>query len=315
MDDAAIQWLLGSDEPGIRLQTRRDLLGEKVRGGADEILAGPMISRLLAGQKSDGGFGGHPYHKWTGVHWRLVSLVELGVTADCAAAVAALNCDLDWIVKGGAPLPRLRIHGLHRFHGSVYGNPLACAVRLGLAKDPRAAQITDWLLETQWPDGGWNCDRHKGVTHSSFYESLIPMWGLAEYARATGNNEAAAASRRAAEFFLEHRVYKSHTSGEPGEKKWTRLRYPEYWHYDYLHGLVMLMRAGALPDARAQDALDVLREQQQPDGRWVMEGGQHWRGTTGPYGDPARWNATSASQMLTLNALRVLRAAKSAYVP
>lgn len=315
MDDAAIQWLLDSDEPGIRMQTRRDLLGEKVRVDADEIVAGPIVSRLLAGQKHDGGFGGDPYHKWTGVHWRLVSLVELGVPPNAPQVRAALERDLDWIVSGGAPSPRMLIEGAQRFHSSIYGNPLACAVRLGLAKDPRAAQIADWLLETQWPDGGWNCDRHKGVTHSSFYESLIPMWGLAEYARATGNNEAAAASRRAAEFFLEHRVYKSHTTGEPGHPKWLKLRYPEYWHYDYLHGLVMLMRAGALPDARARDALDMLRRQQQPNGRWVTEGAQHWRGTTASYGDPARWNATSASQMLTLNALRVMHAARAACAP
>ena len=308
LDAEATDWLLTSDEPGIRFQAKRDLLGRK--GGPDpaEILAGPMVRRLLAGQKPDGGFGGHPYHKWTGVHWRLVSLVELGVPAGAPAVMAALDRDLDWITRDGAPLPRMRIEGVQRFHGSMYGNPLACAVRLGLAKDPRTAQIADWLLETQWPDGGWNCDRHTGVTHSSFYESLIPMWGLAEYARATGNQDAATASRRAAEFFLEHRVYKSHTSGEPGETKWLKLRWPEYWHFDYLFGLVLLMRADALPDARAGDALDLLREQQQPDGRWVIEGGQHWRGTTGPYGDPAKWNADTASQMLTLNALRVLRA-------
>ena len=311
MNDAVTQWLLSSDEPGIRLQAERDLVGKKVKANAAEILAGPMVKRLLAEQKPDGGFGGHPYHKWTGVHWRLVSLVELGVPAGAAPVMAALNRDLDWIIRDGAPLTRMRIEGVQRFHGSIYGNPLACAVRLGLAKDDRVGRIAAWLLETQWPDGGWNCDRHRGVSHSSFYESIIPMWGLAEYARATGNADAAAASRRAAEFFLEHRVYKSHTTGEPGETKWLRLRYPEYWHYDYLFGLVLLMRAGALPDARAEDALALLRQQQQPDGRWVIQGGQHWRGTTGPYGDPAKWNADSASRMLTLNALRVLRAAGS----
>jgi hypothetical protein len=308
MDDAAIQWLLSSDEPGIRLQTRRDLLGEMVAVKADEILAGPLVSRLLGGQQADGGFGGHPYHKWTGVHWRLVSLVELGAPADAPPIRAALDRDLDWMIKDGRPLVRMRIDGVQRLHGSIYANSLACATRLGLAGDGRVTQIVAWLLDSQWADGGWNCDRQRGVTHSSFYESVIAMGALAEYARATGNGDAAAASRRAAEFFLGHHVYKSHTTGEPGHAKWLKLRYPEYWHYDYLHGLVMLMRAGALPDARAQDALDLLRQQQQPDGRWVIEGSQHWRGSTGTYGDPARWSATSASQMLTLNALRVLKA-------
>jgi hypothetical protein len=309
MDDAAIQWLLSSDEPGIRLQTRRDLLGKKEKADPADILAGPMVKRLLAGQKRDGGFGGHPYHKWTGVHWRLVSLVELGVPSGVDSVYAALNRDLDWVVADGAPTARMLIDGVQRFHGSIYGNPLACAVRLGVARDPRVAQIVAWLVDTQWADGGWNCDRRRGVTHSSIYESVIPMWGLAEYARATGDKEAATASRRAAEFLLEHKVYRSHTDDRPGHPKWLKLRWPEYWHFDYLFGLVMLMRAGALPDARAKDAIDLLRQQQRPDGRWVIEGGQHWRGTTGPYGDPAKWNADTASQMLTLNALRVLRAA------
>jgi hypothetical protein len=37
---------------------------------------GRMISGLLSAQQPDGAFGGHPYRKWTGAHWRLVSLVE-----------------------------------------------------------------------------------------------------------------------------------------------------------------------------------------------------------------------------------------------
>lgn len=308
MDDAALEWLLASREPGIRFQARRDLLGEVVDIDPAEILAGPIASRLLAGQQPDGGFGGHPYHKWTGVHWRLVSLVELAVTPGVAQVDAALDRDLDWIAAEGVPLARMRINGVQRFHASMHANSVACATRLGRAGDERVAKLVGWLVETQWADGGWNCDRHAGATHSSFYESVVPMGALAEYACATGDGAAALASRRAAEFFLAHRVFKSHTAERTGDPKWLKLRYPEYWHFDYLHGLVMLLRAGALPDPRAADAVDLLRSQQQPDGRWVGQGAQHWRGTTGTYGDPAGWSATSASQMLTLNALRVLMA-------
>ena len=45
------------------------------------------------------------------------------------------------------------------------------------------------------------------------------------------------------------------------------------------------------------------REQQQPDGRWLPAGPQYAKRATGLYGDPARWNVSSAGQMLTLNAL------------
>ena len=307
-DQRAIEWLLASDEPGIRMQAQRDLLGEKVKPDRDEILGGAIVSRLLAGQKADGGFGVHPYQKWTGAHWRLVSLIELGVPSGVPAVMAALAHSMARFTPD-EPDTVPQIRGLPRIHGSIYANALAVAVRLGQARDTRARDIAAWLVMWQWPDGGWNCDRHPDATHSSFYESITPMWALAEYANATGDNAAADASRRAAEFFLEHRVYKSHSAEGPGDPKWTRLRYPEYWHFDYLHGLVLLARAGTLPDSRAADALRLLREQQGPDGRWQPDGAQYWKGATGLYGDPARWTRETAGQMLTLNALRVLRAA------
>jgi hypothetical protein len=71
----AVDWLLSSAEPAVRLLARRDLLGADV-AETSEVLDGAMVRALLSGQCHDGGFGGHPYRKWTGAHWRLVSLVE-----------------------------------------------------------------------------------------------------------------------------------------------------------------------------------------------------------------------------------------------
>jgi hypothetical protein len=306
LDAAAVEWLLTSDEPGILTQVRRDLLADEVHFDTD-VLRGPLVSRLLAGQEPDGGFGVRPYQKWLGVHWRLVSLVELGATAEMRPVMAALENVLEWMAADGGPGDELIIRGLPRVHASIYANALAVACRLGKASDARARDICAWLIHWQWPDGGWNCDRRRDVTHSSFYESITPLWALGEYAGATGDSAAREARDRAAEFFLAHRVYLSHSSDTPGDPKWLKLRYPEYWHFDYLHGLVMLARAGALPDPRAADALRLLRDQQQPDGRWVPSGPQYWKGRSGLYGDAAGWSASSVSQMLTLNALRVLK--------
>jgi hypothetical protein len=308
-DQAAIQWLLAADEPGIVEQVRRDLLGERAAADVDELVRGPLVSRLLADQRDDGGFGVEPYRKWMGVHWRLVSLVELGASASEPRTMAALEAELAWLAQDDAPETAPRLQGRYRVHGSIYGNPLAVAVRLGRADDDRVRDLAAKLVFWQWPDGGWNCDRHPHAVHSSFYESITPMWALSEYANATKDARAADAADRAVQFFLKHRVYKSHLSDKPGDTKWLTLRYPEYWHFDYLHGLVMLARSGALPDARAEAALRLLRQQQQPDGRWLAVGPQYWKSASGMYGDPAGWTRSSASQMLTLNALRVLRAA------
>jgi hypothetical protein len=97
----AVEFLLQSDEPAIRFLARRDLLDED--GGEDTptILSGPRVSALLSqrpeefrpgrGWRSlpgaEFGFGVGAYRNWTGAHWRLVSLAELGDSAAGAAGV------------------------------------------------------------------------------------------------------------------------------------------------------------------------------------------------------------------------------------
>ena len=41
-DQAAIDWLLASKEPAVRMMARRDLLGEKVDDSVD-VLKGPIV--------------------------------------------------------------------------------------------------------------------------------------------------------------------------------------------------------------------------------------------------------------------------------
>ena len=57
----------------------------------------PRVRALLAGQHPDGGFGVHPYRKWTGAHWRLVSLVELGAPPDDPRLAATAATWLNWL--------------------------------------------------------------------------------------------------------------------------------------------------------------------------------------------------------------------------
>jgi hypothetical protein len=68
LTEAALSWLLDSNEPAIRLMTRRDLLDDHAPIDPAEILAGPKVTALLSGQAADGSFGVHFYRKWTGAH-------------------------------------------------------------------------------------------------------------------------------------------------------------------------------------------------------------------------------------------------------
>lgn len=233
-----------------------------------------MITSLLAGQRADGGFGVHPYSKWTGAHWRLISLVELGVSSRDRAAHAAADDVLRWVA---APSKPLVVDGRERRHASMEGNALAVCCRLGMARDRRVRHLVDVLLAAQWPDGGWNCDRKPRAGHSSFHESLAPIWGLVEYYGATGDRDAFASAHRAGELILSHHIYVSSTSGKPIHSEWTRIHWPHYWHYDFFHGLRAIAMLGRLADERASGALKLLRSQRRIDGTWRTGGRRYWR--------------------------------------
>ena len=47
--------------------------------------------------------------------------------------------------------------------------------------DDRLDTIADHLLEQQMPDGGWNCQRPQGATHSSVHTTISALEGLRFY--------------------------------------------------------------------------------------------------------------------------------------
>ena len=306
--EAAVDWLQQSDEPAIRLMCRRDVLGvEPTVADTDQVLTGRKVSALLSGQQSDGGFGVHFYRKWTGAHWRLVSLVELSIPALEPRAVAAVESVL---VHFGPSRRRVTvIDGLARRCASVDGNVLAVCSRLGLASDPRVQDLASAIIGWQWPDGGWNCDLAATGYRSSFHETLATAWGLHEYGQATGDSAATEAAGRAAELFLQHRLFRSVRTGEIINRQWLAPRYPPYWHYEILQALLLLSRMGKVCDARASEALQEMERGRLPDGRW-QAGGSWWKPGSGPVTpEVVDWGRSGPSEMITLNALRVLRAA------
>lgn len=330
-DDPAVRFLLRSRDPSVRYLTLLEVLdapadSPMVRGLRAQVPRGPRVRALLAGQPPDGGFGVHPYKKWDGAHWRLVSLIELGLPPGHSKALAAAEQVLRWLT-GDAHRERIvQINGLWRRCASQEGNALAVCSRLGLAGDPRAQNLARDLLHWQWPDGGWNCDKRPTAHHSSFYESLAPLWGLTEYRRASGSGIVTESVERICEFFLRHRLFRSERTGAvidtrrvDGHRKdnrsrdaeaWVKLHYPLYWHYDILQGLLILARAGMVSDPRTHEALDIVERKRQPDGTWHVEG-CYWHppGRSRSNVEVVDWGRKGPNEMITLNALRVLKAA------
>ena len=239
--------------------------------------------------------------------------MELAFPPGEPRGVAAADHVLAWLTRPGRRV--LQTGGLARSHASIEGNALAACCRLGLATDPRVRQLADWLLAWQWPDGGWNCDLRSTGRRSSFHESLAPAWGLHEYGQATGDPAATDAASRAAGLFLDHRLFRSLATGQVIHRSWLTLHYPPYWHYDILQALLVLSRMGKASAPRAGDALDELQRRRLPDGRW-RPGGRWWKppgSTVSP--EVVDWGRSGPNEMITLNALRVLKAAGRLSLP
>jgi hypothetical protein len=262
------------------------------------------LEKLVSGQQADGSFGVHPYSKWKGSHWRLVSMVELGIARTNRAALAAAQDVLRWIASPAHASAKV-IEGLERRHASMEGNALAVCCRLGMARDPRVRRLVDVLLRSQWPDGGWNCRPDRDAHHSSFHESLAPIWGLAEYHRATGHAAALNAAQRSGELLLEHRLFRSSRTARVIDPEWLHVHWPHYWHYDFFHGLRAIAMLGRLDDPRTAEALDRLRFLKRPDGSWRASGRRYWR-MQGRFGvEVINWG--SAHQVVTPIALAMLQ--------
>jgi hypothetical protein len=184
---------------------------------------------------------------------------------------------------------------------------------LGLADD-RADELARRLARWQWPDGGWNCDRHPATANSSYHESLIPLRALALHAQVTGDQASRAAAERAAEIFLKRRLFQRQSDGSIIDADFVRLHYPPYWHYDILAGLKILAEAGFLADPRCAEALDLLMAKRLPDGGWPAERKYYRVGGRPPAtgSSPVDWGGTSKvhlNEWVTAEALSVLRRA------
>jgi len=249
-------------------------------------------------------YGVHAYAKWGGAFWRLLSLVDLGVEPGHPGAISAAHETLEWVANPRrlAEIHQRRIDGRVRRCASQDGRALQACLDVGLRGDARLDTLAESLVETQWPDGGWNCDRRPRVTHSSFNESWGPILGLARYG-------AADAAARGAEFLLRHRVVFSHRTGEPAHPVMVKLHFPPYWHYDLLAGLRTLAATGGLSDERAGDALDLLEARRRPGGTWRTQG-RWWKrpGSRGSNVEVVDWEH-AANDVLTEQARHVLEAA------
>jgi hypothetical protein len=268
-----VDQLLTSDEPSIRLQIRLGVegaTGAQLTDLREQVRRSPRVAALLSERNEDGTIDGHPYRKWSGAHWVLVTLAELGYPVGDDTLLPLREQTLQWLFSDDYLRTLGKVHGLPRLHASIEGNALWAMLSLGLA-DERADGLAERLRNRQWPDGGWNCDRMASGRTSSFTESLIPLRALQLHARTRSATDSAVAAADAGEYFLRRRLYRRLRDGSVINPAFVQLHYPCYWHYDILFALTVFSETGQIKDERCSDALDLLTNKRLPDGGFPAE--------------------------------------------
>lgn len=305
-----VDWLLDSD-PSIRWQVLRDLTDApeaEIAAERAKVAREGVGARLLALQASDGRWGGAAWNRgWDSTMHVLWLLRQLGLDPESVEAQRAVELVRERVTWRDCGPPECNDNPF--FAGELEPCISGQVAAAGAYFRQDVSGLIARLLEEQLPDGGWNCEAENGSTRSSFNTTICVLEALLEHERTNGNNaEVTGARLRGQEYLLERRLFRRRSTGEviehdrKGGTVWTSFAFPAWWHYDVLRGLEYLRSAGAVPDERVTEAIELVRAKRDGRGRWLLE--TRYPGVMpveidGGEGEPSRWN--------TLRALRVLR--------
>jgi hypothetical protein len=291
-----LAWLLDGD-PAIRFQALRDLTdadeatlaAERARIARDGVGA-----EILQRQEPDGVWRCVDEPDWLPTLCNAVLLRRTEI--DPVAATAAMNqlaTGFRWAQEFGA---------LPFFDGEVEPCINGHALTVGSYFGRPSERLAQRLLADQLTDGGWNCDAPASRC-ASYHSTICVLEGLLAYERAVGGDAAVTEARRRGEsYLLDRGMYRRRSTGAAAHPDFTTFAFPPRYHYDVLRGLDHLRDAGTTPDERIAEAIGLVEQRRQPDGRWVLDRSHpDGLGFVWPeaVGEPSRWN--------TLRALRVLR--------
>jgi hypothetical protein len=305
---SALDWLLDADA-GIRWQAMRDLTeapADQVAAERARVATEGWGAGLLALRREDGLWDiGKPDVEWPTLI-ALLTLREMGLDPASEEALNAIGAVRDmtwhnpWAPWNGQPV----------FAGEVEPCINGRVVTVGSYFGLDVTGIVKRLFGEQMADGGWNCEQENGSTRGAFATTINVLEGLLEHQRATGGSaEVTAALERGQAYLLDRRMLRRLSTGELINPEYSLFSFPTGYHYDALRGLDHLRAAGVAPDARVDEAIQLVRSKRDANGRWPLENLHEDELVNARLRDlgldmderegrPSRWN--------TLRALRVL---------
>ena len=303
IESPPLRWLLEGD-PSVKYQTRKYLLGipeDELMIARKMILSSGWGKKLMDLQSEKFTWETGIYSpKWTSTFYSLLLLKRFGSPPDDRIEKSLMNIlDRGYYNDGGINFWKSWKTG----EVCVTGMLLSVLSHFGI-RDKRLHGMAKFLEVNQMNDKAWNCDIKKGATHSSFHTTISVLEGLSEYQKFFKDEvvvDTRELQKEGMEFLLQHKLFRSHRTGEIVDDKMLKFTFPPRWKYDIMRALWYASVNDLPRDKRFGDAVEIVKEKQNPDGTWnatTDHGGKiHFR-MESP-GKPGRWN--------TLRAMRILK--------
>jgi hypothetical protein len=323
----SLSWLLEEDEPGVRYLAMRDLLDlpsdDADLTSAQELAhkEGP-ISTVLDEMDETGYWvkeGPGYYPKYRGTVWSLILLAQLGASIHlderigraCGYLIEHALTENGQFTISGAPSTTV---------DCLQGN--LCAALLDLGFDPsRLEKAFDWMARSVTGEGVAPM-KDKKASLRYYAGKCGPdfvcganikqpcAWGAVKVMLAFGKLPAKMrtplierAIKRGEEFLLgvdpAEASYPSGLNKKPSGN-WWKFGFPVFYVTDLLQNVEALVRLGYGQDPRLANALDLIREKQDEDGRWSLDyvyTGKTWL-DFGEKKQPNKWVTMRAAWVL-----------------
>ena len=325
----SLPWLLESENPDVRYLVLRDLLDlspddRKLKSACKIAHKEGPIAQVLSKMSEEGywvkpGPGYNP--KYRSTVWSMILLAQLGASASEDKRIEqACKYLLDHMAEGGqftsttSGAPSGTIDCLQ-------GNLLWSLMELG-CDDPRLDKAYEWMARTVTGEGIAPMEEKDAPIRYYAYKygpnfacgvnnKLPCAWGGVKVMMAFSKLPAERQTRlinkaikQGMNFFFEidpaTAKYPTRDGSKPN-RAWWRFGFPIFYVTDLLQLAEALVGLGYGDDPRLSNALKIIREKQDSEGRWLLE--YDYTGKTwidfGKKGQPNKW--------VTLRALRVLK--------
>ncbi len=322
-----LQWLLEAKDIGVRYLALRDLVqtdtAELTAAKKKAHAEGP-IAQVLANMARDGywmrpGAGYNP--KYRGTVWAIMLLAQLGASTEMDKRLATA---CSYVLEN-----TLTEQGQFTINGSpsgtidcLQGNLCAALLDIG-SEDPRLGKAFEWMARSVTGDDVSPAEDKEASLRYYAYKcgpifscgangKLPCAWGAVKVMLAFSKlpkGKRTPPINRAIKTGVDFLFSKDPAGadypcrgGAKPSRNWWKFGFPVFYVTDLLQNVEALLGLGYGKDPRLQNALTLIREKQDTQGRWLLEydyAGKTWL-DFGLNKQPNKW--------VTLRALRVLKA-------